>query len=344
MKKLSFWAKASVVALALGFASCGGDDDPTPTPTETSAEECDSLTYPDNTGNASIRVLNFTDAEITNGIMVEAGTDLTLALALTEGNSNLKFINLYQSDCENKVGDILDVSKQPKGGSNGIRLRNTGDLQNRDVIYTVPTGFSPIYLSVVVKDADDQLTRLKIKLEVGGSGIVDEHTGVTLGGNSSLLGARVNSATGLVYTECNAADLIGSVDTVGAIDLTYAIQKQGDFNGFLCSNPARFEMPINITKDVTTSDCGDGNLSVRGGSATYFAAVADGFDYDAATDTEIEALSVSSSDLQYIQVTGADQVVAFMNSKGQKGLIKIESINLPNNTAGDVTISVKVQR
>lgn len=340
MKKLSLWLTAGVTALALGFASCGGDEDD-PTPTVISADSCATAVYPENTGDATVKILNFED--ITQEIMVEAGSELALAVEVTRGANRAQKIKLYQSACENILGDEVDLSKQPKGNSNGIDLRRTDNAQVRDVVYTVPaSGFSDIYLTVEVDEVDDLVVYTQLHLKVSGSGIVDEFTGKELGGNSNAKGSRLNASTGVVYTECDAADNIES------IDVTYVISiEDSKFFSYICSNPARFESPIGLTNKFTTrTDCNDDEVALPtdGGNATYFAAVPNDFDYATATNTEIDALSVSAANDQFIQVSGANQVIAFMNSDGKKGVLKIEAVDQINLTAGFATVGVKIQR
>lgn len=342
MKKLSFWLTAGVAVLALGFASCdGGEDDPLPTPPVTGAA-CDTLVYPTTDGDATVEILNF---DIANTIMVEAGSDLALAVQITRGTNRAQKVRLFQSDCINSLGEEVDLSDQPKGGRNGIDLRRTDNAQVRDVIYSVPaSGFSEIFLTVEVDEVDDKSVYTQIKLMVSGSGIVDTFTDVTLGGNSNVLASRMSSASGQTYTACNAAENINS------IDITYAVNTDASGQDWLCSNPARFEAPIGFSLS-TAQNCGEDENGVEqelmtdGGNPSYFAATT--VDFDSATNTELAGLAVSNTSAQNIEVTGADQVIAFMNSNGRKGLIRVSSVEAGTNTAktnGSITISLKIQR
>ena len=343
MKKFQFWFLALFGAAALAVLSCDPEDITPEDPEVTDVDQCDTLVYPTSTGGATVELQNF---DIDETILVNAGNTLTLSVEVTRGDSaRAQKLRLFQSDCINSIGTEVDLSDQPKGGANGIDLRRTDDTQVRTVEYSVPSsGFSDIYLTIEIDEADDTYTYKQIHLQISGSGIVDEYTDITLGGNSSALPSRLVAAAGQTYLECDAAE------NIDFIDITYAVQTSGAYTSYICSNPARFLSPIGITKTVTSSDCDDdGTLSVRGGNATYY--VATTVDFETATNTSIDSITVSSTDSEYIAVTDTTNVFAFLNEAGKKGLIKVTGIGEGNDdsyglndTRGDITISVKIQR
>ena len=330
MEKMSkLWFMLAIAGITM-MSSCKKDEEPEPEP---EPDACAEATYPTATGDATINLLNFSSSTIE----VEAGNVLALAVEVTKGSSRPKKLRLFASDCVNMVGDEYDLSDQPKGGSNGIDLRNTDKPQVRNVNYTVPTGMNPIYLTIQIDEGGGNTNYKQLTLNVSGSGVIDTWSSIELGGNSNALPSRMASGTGQSYAACDAGE------NIDYIDITYAVSLEApDYFSYICSNPARFLAPLSLSSSTAT-DCGDdGDISTSGGNASYFKLGS--ADFDAATDTELEALTISTSDNQYAQVTAAGEVFEFLSPEGKKGLIKIESVNQLNNTAGSITVSVKIQR
>jgi hypothetical protein len=327
MKKITYFLAIGVIAATAVFYGCKKKEDPAP------VETCESMTFPTNTGSTSIEVLNYG-----NTISVNAGDVLSIAIQITKVNDRPQKLRLYTTDCANKVGDIVTLTGQPGAEDNDTRLdlRNTDDPQIKQVLYTVPTGMSTIYLNIEVDENNNKYSYKRLTLNVSGSGIIDSWANVSLGGNSSNTASRMSSGTGQTYDKCNA------VANMDYIDITYAVNTTNPYPSYLCSNPARFLTPVSL--GTSTADCGeDGNgLSTAGGSATYFL-LNNTANFDTATDADLTALTVSSSSPQYVQISAVGTVYEFLNSKGKKGLIKVVSGTL-NNTTTDIVVSVKVQR
>lgn len=334
MKKLSLFYSL-LFLITLGFiTSCGSEeDDPTPiTP-----DECASETFPSTTGSATVNILNYTNMSggFTN-IDVAAGDVISLAIEVIKGTNRPQKLRVYQTDCENVVGDIVTFSGQDTE-DNGTRfdLRNTDDPQIRNVNYTVPTGMPTIYLNIEIDESGGDYSYKRVKLNVSGSGIIETYTNRVLGGNTNPAASRMSTGTGLTYTACNAAA------NINYIDVTYAVSISAQ-ESYLASNPARFSSPINLT--ASSASCGeDGTLPTDGGKATYFKVASDQNLFDNATDSDLTNLSVSSSDPQYVKISNVGQVFEFLNSDGKKGLVKVVGGTL-NDYAGSITVDVKVQR
>ena len=350
MKKLSlsFLYIAALASIATFSTSCGGDED-TVEPTVVSEDSCDVAVYPDNTGDAELVVLNYTSSIIE----VEAETDLSLALQVTKGSNRAQKVRLFQSACKNLIGSEVDLSDQEKGGKNGIDLRATDAAQIRNVIYSVPTGFTTIYLTIEIDEAGGNYTYTQLTLEVTGSGIVDSWSNLTLGAQNNSAASRLSSGTGLTYTACNAAANIEDIDVTYAVatssnQLQAARAVESSSSSYICSNPARFESLIGLTNSTPTAQCDEeeannDNYQTNGGTNTYFAtSTLTVAEFDAATDTELG--NIVSSTSETVQVTAADQIIEFVNADGKKGLIKIESISSISDASGSIVVSVKVQR
>lgn len=334
MKKVTYLLSMLALVGTVTLNSCKDEVDPTPTPTPNECEDAKATPFlATATGDATIVLKNFSGTSIN----VEAGNILALAVEITKASSRTKKLRLFESDCEYLIGTEIDLSAQPKGGKNGIDLRNTDDAQIRNVNYTVPTGMNPIYLTIEIDEAGGNKVYKQLTLNVSGSGIVDTWSSVELGGNSNALASRMASGTGLTYTACNAAA------NIDYIDITYAVALAAPNTSYISSNPARFVAPISLA--ASTATCGDdGVLPTSGGKASYFKKYTGTVVFADATNTDLEALDIKTTDNQYAEVAAAGDVFAFLNPNGSKGLIKVESVNQLNNTAGSITVSVKIQR
>ncbi len=329
MKKQSLLYSLLFVA-AVGFlASCSKDDE---APQPTTPDECAAAEFPATTGTATVNFLNFPGSGIVE-IDAKAGDVLSIAVEINKGETRPKTLRVYSTDCVNAKGTIVAFKGQPQTNNSGeeVDLRNV-DKQVRTVLYTVPSGMTPIYLNFEIDErGSDKITYKRLKINVTNSGVIDSFTGVTLGAQLNALPSRMSSSTGYVYLACETAS------NIDYIDVTYA---STGADSYLASNPARFESPIGLTaKSTDCSQTGEGTLPTDGGKATYFAASSANF--ASATDETLNNLSVSSSDNQYIKISNGG-VYAFVTSTGKKGLIKVTS--LTTGTSGSVTVDVKVQR
>lgn len=319
-------------ATSLAFVSCKKDEEPIIT------SECAALTFPANSGTAQVAILNYTNTtnEFTS-IDVSAGNVLSFAVQITKGTNRPQKVRIYETECQNEVGTIVNIAGQPGAEDGGTRLdlRNSDDAQIRQFAYTVPTGKPTIYLNIEIDESGSTYTYKRVRLNVSGSGVIDSWTSISVGGNSSLTGSRLSSGTGQTYLACNASA------NMEYIDITYAVNLTGSNPSYLCSNPARFLAPVSLGS--STASCGeDGTLSTAGGTSTYFKAYTGG-DFGSITDAGLGALTVSASNNQYIEVTSTGTVYEFLNAKGKKGLIRVNSGTL-NNTTTNINVDVKVQR
>jgi hypothetical protein len=336
MKKFRSYLSISALAVLVAFSSCKNEDEP-------EAEfDCAAQTYPSTTGSATINIINsnFTTSGDFTVVDANAGDQVAFAVTITKGTNRPQKLRVYGTDCENYLGDIVAFSGQSNTEDDGKRfdLRNTDDPQTIQFVYTVPSGYSTYYLSLETDESGGNYSYKRVRLDISGSGIIDTYAGISLGGNSSSTASRLSSATGLTYLACNAAANINS------IDITYAVGTSSPFTSYLCSNPARFQSPISLSS--SSASCGeDGTLSTAGGTATYFKLYTGTTTFDQIGDAGLSALTVSSSNNQYIEVTStsSNNVFEFLNANGKKGLIRVNSGTL-NNTTTDINVSVKVQR
>ncbi len=333
MKKLSYYLSAALLGATVLFTSCSKKtDDPVPA-------DCSSSVYPTTSGSATVAFLNSnisdTDADGIVDMAAGAGDYISLSVSVTKGTNRPQKLRVYQSDCINQKGTQVTFPGQSDVANDGtIDLRNTDDVQVRTIGYTVPSGYSSLYLTFEVDESGSTYTYKRLELKISGSGIIESWTSLSLGAQLNSLASRLVSATGQTFTACNAAA------NIEYIDVTYSASGSPTIKSYLSSNPARFLAPISLA--TSSSSCGeDGTLATDGGRATYFKTSS--ADFDAATDTELNALTVSSANPQYVEITAVGNVYEFLNSDGKKGLIKVTAGTL-GSTSGSVTLSVKVQR
>lgn len=323
MKKRSLFYSLLFIA-SLGFlASCGGDEeDPKPV----TPDECASATYPASTGTATLSILNFQNSEIA----VSAGDLVSFAVSVKKGDNRTQKLRVYQSDCKNTLGTVVEFKGQPKFSGDAFDLRNTDDEQVRNVNYTVPTGMSTIYLSFVSDESGDKFTYKQVTLKVSGSGVIDTYTSVQLGAqDNQTVDSRIISTTGQTF---NACDAVANIDY---IDVTY-ITNGG--KSYLSSNPERSNAS-GIFKRGTTITCDGASVSIAGGVATLFKAT--DVSFADATDASLSGLDLTGAN-SYVEIT-TNKVYAFKTSNNRLGLIKVNS-GADGTAAGAISVDIKVQR
>jgi hypothetical protein len=332
MKKLAYYFSAVLLAATVLISSCNKKEDPAPS-------DCASSTYPSTSGTATFAFLNTnisdSDGDGILDMTAAAGNYISLSASVTKGSNRPQKLRVYQSDCINQLGTQVTFAGQSGVANDGtIDLRNTDDVQIRTIGYTVPSGFSTLYLSFEVDESGSKFTYKRLALKISGSGVIDTWTGITLGAQGNSAASRLASATGQTFVACDAAA------NINYIDVTYSASGSPTVLSYLSSNPARFQAPISLS--ASSSSCGDdGTLSTAGGRATYFRASS--ADFDAATNAQLAALTVSTSDNQYVAISGTGTVYEFLNSDGKKGLIEVTAGTL-GSTSGSVTVNVKIQR
>jgi hypothetical protein len=354
MRKLSYFLSITAMAAMVTFSACKKDKEETTTETT-----CADEVYPTTSGTATVSFKNFANSAGT----VQAGDIIAIAVEVTKGSQRPQKIRVYQTDCDKAKGDLLFFQGQAKTNNAGdeIDLANTDDAQVRTINYTVPSGMSPIYLNFEIDESGSKYTYKQLVLTVSGSGIVDTRTVSNLGSQGhATYGSRMSSALGYVYTACEIPQ------NLDQIDIVYAVSKTSPYKSYLCSNPARSTMTTNdytsganVFGDATAGNltysanysatCLDdagaatGSYTTGGGKSTYFKAYA-GSSYATADDAVLSALTVSSSDNQYVEFTANDQIFEFLNANGKKGLIKVTSVGTLGNTNNAINVEVKVQR
>jgi hypothetical protein len=330
MKNLAkFYLPVLMLGMALFIFSCGEDEE-TPAPTNNCSP---TATYPANTGTATINFVYPADTNVT----VEAGKTITITANIIKGTNRPQKLRLFASGCINEKGSAVTLTGQPKVQSDGVTidLINTDDPQPRTVIYTVPSGVNPLYLTFEVDESGGNFTRRRMKLNVSGSGIIDTQTAKVLGGNGNALPSRLSASTGVLYTVCEAAS------NKDFIDLTYWVTSAGD-TAFICSNPARSER---FGAPTTSTTCDAEDQNVGGGKRTRFAAFSGSF--GSIDNTSLTNASVTATSPEWIGVA-AGNLVAFRLEDGRKGVFEVSSIT-PGGTpatrrGGTITLNVKVQR
>lgn len=346
MKKLSYFLSISAMVALVTFSACKKDDGDDTTDEVTCAEQV----YPTTSGTATVEIKNFGATATVN-----AGDIIAIAVEITKGDNRPQKLRVYQTDCENAKGDIVTFQGQAKTNSAGdeIDLANTDEPQVRTINYTVPTGMSTIYLNFEVDESGGKYTYEQLTLTVSGSGIMDTRSDITVGAQTnSTLGSRLSSALGYVYTACEVPQNLTYIDIVHVVSLN------SPYKNYLTSNPARStgsfyttDLGSPNTTGNYSSTCEDdagntsGTFSTAGGTSTYFKLYTGSTTFDNVVESDLNALTVSASNNQYIEITStsSNNVFEFLNSNGKKGLIRVDGGNLANTT-GSITVDIKVQR
>jgi hypothetical protein len=274
------------------------------------------------TGDSKIEFLNYTAGTVD----ANPGNLIAIVVQITKGSNKPKNLQVWSTD-------VINTRGAKEGGL--ISLRNVDEPQVKNVNYTVPAGFSGTkYLYFEVEESNGKIQRQVFSVKSASATKALTTTTVILGGQSNTtLGSRVSSSNGYVYKAC---DVQQNIDD---IDITFAIPK--DIQGaVLCSNPARFIAPVNLT--VKSVDCPEGAVMTDGGKFTYFASTVKK-NFDEATDASLKALTtVSTSSPQFI-VIEADGYYAFQNSDGKKGIIYVKELVTTPASSASVKFDIRVQ-
>lgn len=340
MKKLSLLWLSAVAVGTMFFTACNGGDETDPAPVTQS--DCDKAVYDFGTGTATIKILNTAG----DAFDVEAGKDVYLSISIKKGTERTQKLRLYSSDCKKLVGTLVDVAGDK---NNRIDLRATDNEQVKNIKFTVPASApSVMYLTIEVDEKGDKFTRKQVTLNLKGSGLINSYDNMELGGNSNTTSgpnkdgsSRLASSTGYVFSAC---DVAANLDF---IDITYAVSKDAGNQSYICSNPARFTDAVSKDRlSSTAKNCGDiAELKTDGGQkVSYKKSTLTAADFASATNASLAALTITTTDPEYVAVKEGGEIFEFVNALGKKGLIKVESVSQINNSAGFITVSVKVQR
>ncbi len=321
MKKLSFLFIAIVMALV---TSCGVTPDVQPTTVDN--------TLPAATGGLDI---SFTDPSInaTSSVVAASGDNVNVSLLIkkTASGGKPRILRVFVENTANyRPANATPLFE--------IKLKNK-DEQTQTVEYTVSPTSGKVYIHFDVYDntstdansTSANVTRKTLVVNVSSQAQIAAWPAITLGAQANAAGSRVTSATGDIYKVC---DLDSNMKYV---DITYA-SVGSPVKSTLMSNPAR-NANFNLSTVATASDCAGSYTG--GGSATYFVVAPTAVNFATADDAAMGALSISNTAPQFISVE-VGKVYAFLNGRGKKGLIKVNSIEA--GTAGSINIDIKVQK
>jgi hypothetical protein len=191
------------------------------------------------------------------------------------------------------------------------------------------SGTGTTYLYFEVDESSSAFSRKVLTINATGTAGVNTYSNVVLGAQTNAAPSRLSSATGQLYTACDASANIND------IDITYAALG-ASASPTILSNPER-EVKGLSTEAKNCDDTAGSNTS--GGPGTTFSK-SSGTDFNGATDATLQALTVSGSSQSVVVAQG--DIVAFQTKDGRKGLIKVEDVVA--GTSGSLKISVKVQR
>ena len=321
MKKLSNLFLALLVALV---SACGVTPDIQPTTVDN--------TLPAATGGLDV---TFTDPTInaTSSVVAANGDNVNVSLLIkkTASGGKPRILRVFVETTANyRPANATPLFE--------IKLKNK-DEQTQTVEYTVSPTSGKVYIHFDVYDntstdansTSANVTRRTLVVNVSSQAQIASWPSITLGAQSNVAGSRVTSATGDIYKVC---DLDSNMKYV---DITYA-SVGSPVKSTLMSNPAR-SASFSLSTVATATDCSGSYTG--GGSATYFAVAPTAVDFATADDLTLGALSISNTAPQFIAIE-AGKVYAFLNGRGKKGLIKVNSVVA--GVAGTVSLDIKVQK
>ncbi|CAA9334291.1 MAG: hypothetical protein AVDCRST_MAG56-7564 [uncultured Cytophagales bacterium] len=274
------------------------------------------------TGTVNISFLNFPG---TGDVMTTAAAGDVIAVAVevtkSAGGNRPQKLRVYETTTKNTRGTQV--------GSD-YDLRNTDEAQIKNINYPVPSSGNTVYLYFEVDESASAFSRKLLTINVNGTAGVSAFSGIRLGAQGVGTGpSRLASATGQIYSACNAAA------NMSDIDITYAF-----LNGTtptILSNPERAVQGLGTTAtncDETT------NSSTAGGPNTLFIKAPSTESFDNASDATLAALSFTNA--RALTSVAVGDVIAFKTTGNRNGLIRVESIT--TGTTGSIGVSVKVQR
>ena len=311
MKKIPY---LFLIVIAFCISSCGITPDVQPV--------LEDFSLPLADGKLDI---TFTDAtlNVSNPSVVAASGDnvnVSLVIKKTASSEKPRIMRVFVADQPN-----YRKSTQPLFE---IKLKNR-DEQTQTIDFTVSATTGKTYLHFDVYDNNEKVTRKTLIINISTVAQIASWTNLTLGGQTNKLGSRLSSATGDIYTVCDLDSNIKYVDVTYAIDRVTA-------KPTLMSNPQRAVLGYATT--ATSADCG--GVNTGGGSATYFVLAGATPVFETVTDTELTALTIPMTAQNIVVEVG--KIYTFLNGRGKKGLIKINSI--VQGAEGSVNFDIKVQK
>ncbi|MBC7408529.1 MAG: hypothetical protein H7339_09090 [Arcicella sp.] len=228
-----------------------------------------------------------------------------------------------------------------------IKLKEI-DEQTKSIELSLPSAGTTIYRIVYMDITDNKgkISRKAVNIIPTASAQIISWANVNLGLQTSNLQSRFSSLTGDVYTTC---DLDSNLNFV---DITYATINSTSVKPTILSNPRRGALGLG----VTASDKICTNVSVAGGTPTFYAPINVPIEFGTVNNLFLKNLLIPSTTQDLVIEAG--KIYMFQHTRVtkdgktviRKGVIKINTISnyFPttggNIVSGLVNFDVKVQR
>jgi len=228
-----------------------------------------------------------------------------------------------------------------------VKLKEA-DEQTKSIELSLPPVGANIYriLYMDITDNKGKISRKGVNIIPSPFTQIISWTNVNLGSQTSNLPSRFASSTGDIYTTC---DLDSNLNFV---DITYASIGSPSIKPTILSNPRRGTLGLG----VTASDKVCTNVSVGGGTPTFYAPINVPIEFGTVGNLFLQGLSIPN--ITQDLVIEAGKIYMFQNTSVtkngktvvRKGVIKINTISnyFPttggNIISGLVNFDVKVQR
>ncbi len=228
-----------------------------------------------------------------------------------------------------------------------IKLKEI-DEQTKSIELSLPPIGTTIHRIIYIDITDNKgkISRKAANIFSTASEQIISWTNINLGLQSSNLPSRFSSSTGDIYTTC---DLDSNLNFV---DITYATIGSSSIKPTFLSNPRRGALGLG----VTASDKICTNVSVAGGTPTFYAPINVPIEFETVNNLFLQGLSIPN--ITQDLAIEAGKIYMFQNLRVtkngktvvRKGVIKINTISnyFPttggNIVSGLVNFDVKVQR
>jgi hypothetical protein len=228
-----------------------------------------------------------------------------------------------------------------------IKLKDI-DEQTKSLELSLPSAGTNVYriFYIDITDNKGKISRKILNIIPTAAEQIISWANVNLGVQASNTGSRFSSTTGDVYTIC---DLDSNLNFV---DITYATIGSPSIKPTFLSNPRRGALGLGIT--VSDKVCA--NVSVVGGTPTFYAPINVPIEFGTVNDLFLKGLAVPTTTQDLVIEAG--KIYMFQNTRVtkdgktvvRKGVIKINTIsNFTSPTVGTlasglVNFDVKVQR
>ena len=287
-------------------------------------------------------VIKFTDDKLETNPSITLSNNDVIAISY-----NIK----KSSDGSRPVKMAVFITESPETRGilllDNVKLKDV-DEQTKSLELSLPEVGVDIFRNFYIDITDNKgkISRKNVRILPSGADQIVSWANVNLGVQASNVSPRFSSATGDVYSTC---DLDSNLNFV---DITYANIGSPSIKPTFLSNPRRIALGLG----ATVSDKVCSNVSVTGGTPTFYAPINVPIEFGTVNDLFLKSLAIPNTTQDLVIETG--KIYMFQHTRVtkdgktivRKGVIKVNSISnftsptLGTIAAGLVNFDVKIQR